>query len=1703
MLAAGPVISEFMASNAETILDEFGASSDWIEVQNQGDSSVDLGGWHLTDDPREPDKWTFPAYHLEGGGSMLVFASGDSKVVTQVDLKSDFVSLVDNTFLVDLPDGDYQVQLLVGDATRSRDDIDIYVQHTLVDTLANNPGEFLSRVFPAAVTSATEGRLAVRMRDTGGATGKAVLNALMITSASGGDPLRFDFGPPGSRVEPGHTPVSAADVYDPATGYGWQSNETLGGQVHHVSLHTDFKLRAAGEYLALVAPDGTVVSEFGQGGADYPPQRTDVSYGRTPDGIRFFPEPTPGSENTAGVIDFLEPVTFSAERGFYDAPFVLQIDTGTPDATVRYTLDGTPPLRDHGQILSGPLSISGTTNLRAAAFQDGYASSPIATHTYLFPQDVLLQSESFGKDGTGLPPFPPWGHANENGDWEVDPDVVHHPDPNNRLTADDLLSIPTMSLVLPWDGMFSNAEGIYIRGDGIPRAASLEQILPDGSTGFQIDSSVQIQGGSSTRRWKADKLSMRVKFVEPFGPTKLDYPLFGNEAADRFDTIILDAVLNHSWHIPEPDALNSAKFIQDQFVADLQNATGGWAPHARFHHLYINGLYWGLYYVHERPDESFAADYLGGDKDDYDVVKHSSSEVVSGTASNYQHMLNMARQDLSQDAHYEQLKSVLDIDDFISYMLVNFYVANTDWARHNWYASFNRKDSQGKWRFHSWDAEIVLNNVQIDVTSENNIGAPTEIHRRLLVNDEYRLRFADLAHKYLFNGGALTAENAAGTYQRLMDEVDQAIRGESARWGDNKREAPFTRSDWLSTQQNVLKDFFPRRRPILLEQLQAWDLYPAVDAPEFGQHGGPISVASSIGLHAPEGHIYYTLDGSDPRLPGGALSASGRLFVDSFQIEQDTVVKARVLHEGVWSAVTEAGFEAISDFPLRISEINFDPHGPNPVGGLDEANVDSQQFEFVELVNTSNDPIPLGGVRFVHTDGDGGRQGIDFNLSDQTLPPGQRTVIVRDRNAFQSRYGDAVPIAAGNDGQGGLEGEFSGELNHRQGRLTLVDAAGRVIQRFAFPGDDVWPARARGLGSTLEIVDPLGDYQNPTMWRATSEFGGSPGAEGRGQDGRIVINEVMTDSFSPSPAGSLELLNRSESDVPIGGWYISNSSNDFFRYRIPSETTLAEGQYVVYNQAQLGFQWDAPFNELWLLAANDQGRPERFVDYVAFVGGRAGDALGRWPDGDASAVLFPMRTATLGAENSGPATGDVVVSEILDRVPALETFEHSFDNGSTAGFTPRLGTWSVKEDGRYTVIPGPEGDTVSLLTGGLDPQPRNVRFATSLRIEWLTEFSRNGAIIFDYRGAEDFKFASVHVVAGKWRVGQRTPEGWQFLAELAEPITPLLIRDGQLAVALEIRGTTASLLHKGAVKVSHDFGESLGGGALGLGSKNGQALFDDVVVESLMESDDFRFIELINTTQADQQLDGWQLAGSVHMEFPDGVTLQPGEKLLAVPFDPSDRSLADDFRARMQADAAVTLVGPFAGSLTEPDAVVQILKAVGSDDPQPRLVLEDRVPVARLVVPRNQFVAGASIHRRTVEAFGDFSESWIAGLPSPGHAVFPGPGDLNANGTIELDDATAFVLALKSSRKYEQEFHAPVALAGDTDRDGDVDFDDIARFLAMLPGEAAASTLASDDGYPRRVNSEETWPRLVDHAMSSSPGLVVHHKTRDPEAFRS
>ncbi len=682
------------------------------------------------------------------------------------------------------------------------------------------------------------------------------------------------------------------------------------GDTGDAGLHAGLALNAGGDRVALFDRDGLTLLDSIRFG----PQRADVSFGRDPDGSDNWITltPTPGASNDGKGLPVVEDLVFNHDRGFYDHPIEVVVTTATPQATIRFTLDGSTPTPGYGSVYNGPILIQSTTCLRAMAFRPGWKATDVETHTYVFLESVIKQATNPSTGAQVTPEGYPTSWGSVTGDYQMDPDVVGQggKDIFGGLYAnsirDDLKAVPTISLVMNKDDWFGS-RGIYINQsqDGTERVASMEFIDPNGARGLQVNCAIAMQGGvsgggTSLSRWKTFKLSMRPRFKAQTddgsptgGPGKLDFRLFPDSPVDRYSTVVLDSVLNHSWLHPDSGQRNTAVYIQDQYIADLHNAMGGHSPHGAYAHVYINSLYWGLYYIHERPDHAWAAQVFGGDEDEYDAVKHSGGSVISsgtgGSASaNYNAMLaaaNAVAADPDNLAAYDALCGQLDTDDFITYLLANWYTGNHDWPHKNWYAT-HRNAPDGKWRFHSWDAEHVLE-------GGNDVGeSPSEIHRKLAQNAEYRLRFADLIYRHFFHGGPLSYPASADRFLARMNQVERAIVGESARWGDNRQSRPHTQQDWLKTQESKLNGYFPNRADQLLGWLRNAGLYPNIEPPEFHvggvpQHGGHIASSETVSLMGSSGAIWYTMDGTDPRTPG-----SGGQTGDEFAFVTEDAPKA-------------------------------------------------------------------------------------------------------------------------------------------------------------------------------------------------------------------------------------------------------------------------------------------------------------------------------------------------------------------------------------------------------------------------------------------------------------------------------------------------------------------------------------------------------------------------------------------------------------------------------------------------------------------------------------------------------------------------------------------------------------------------------------------------------------------------------------------
>ena len=793
----------------------------------------------------------------------------------------------------------------------------------------------------------------------------------------------------------------------------------------HGWLHANFQLNSDGEFMALVNRSGGIEQQFSP---QLPPQRSDVAYGFAGVDLRYLTSPSPGLENpvASAVRGFLREVSAGVQHGFFDAPFLLTLAAPDPGSTIRYTLDGSPPTTTTGTEYTVPLSITATTVLRMAAFQPEFVTSPVTTQTYVFLEDVLRQSPQ-GE----VPPGWPQGVNGQVLDYGMDPEIVDSPEWGPQMQS-ALTQIPSLSLVTDLRHLFDPQTGIYVNAsqDGIDweRPASIELINPDGTPGFQVNAGLRLRGGFS-RGGANPKHAFRLFFRGEYGNSQLKFPLFGSEGAEQFQKIDLRTAQNNAWQF----GTNRNSFLRDEFSRDTQRDMGQPYKRGRYYHLYLNGQYWGLYETDERAEASFAETYFGGKEQDYDVVKANDGVAFAtdGSLAKWNELWAIANRGFENTADYyaiqgmnpdgsdnPQLERHVDIDNLIDYMLLIFYTGNTDgptasFGVNNFYAIRNRQTRDG-WQFLAHDSEHTLLSVITDNTRTSQTGERVEhfnprwLHQQLAVNAEYRMRFADRLRKHFFDGGVFAPEQVAARITARATEINQAIIAESARWGDLTRRL-YTKQDWQTDVDWLLQELAPQRTARVLRQMRDRGVYPPIDAPAFDPPGGQLPVGAELRLTAAAGQIYYTLDGSDPRAIGGEISPTAMLLAadELLGLERDGAVRARALEGETWSALTEGAFlvgEATAPVSLRISEVHYHPAAASAAevaAGFDKGD----DFEFLELVNASDKPIDLAGVRLVQQARDGGLQGVAFEFSTgsvQRLGAGDRVVVVEDLPAFRA-----------------------------------------------------------------------------------------------------------------------------------------------------------------------------------------------------------------------------------------------------------------------------------------------------------------------------------------------------------------------------------------------------------------------------------------------------------------------------------------------------------------------------------------------------------------------------------------------------------------------------------------------------------------------------------------------------------------------------
>jgi hypothetical protein len=1058
-------------------------------------------------------------------------------------------------------------------------------------------------------------------------------------------------------------------------------------------LHSNFSLSPDGEFLGLYNAEvpRQLVSSFNP----YPNQRTDYSYGYDPqDQLKYFQTQTPGVSNGVSTITGVVGDTkFSHKRGFYTAPFSLSITCATPGVTIRYTTNGSAPTVSSGLIYSTPVPISRTTVVRAAAYKTGLLASDVDAQTYLFLDDVIRQPNEVAP-GPGWPAQKKAAGSGQVWDYGMDTNIVVNNPTYAATIKNDLMAIPTYSIVMDlaqFVEIYNNPGGDTITWE---RPASLELIYPDDTEGFHENCGVRIRGGFS-RDPSNPKHAFRIFFRQEYGASKLHYPVFGPTGAKEFDKFDIRTMQNYSWAFQND---NRMICLRDVMSRDAQLAMNGLGTRGNFYHLYINGVYWGLYNTEERPEAAFAESYIGGRAEDYDTIKQLDGYISGATDGNeaaWYRLWQAATNGFANDADYFKVQglnvdgtpnpayeNLVDVPNMIDYMLVIIYGGNLDApisnflgndSPNNWYGVRDRTGQHGGFRFFSHDAEHTLLNVNEDRTGLVDLSAsggqygvinadwtcgnpltqsggaaqaiirstPQYIWFRMHQNAEFRMLAADRIQKHCFNGGPLSVEGMRSAFLTRSNEIQRAIVGESARWGDAKSEPGYTRDTWVSAMNSTMTGFINGRTTVFLNQLRADGTFPSNSAPVFNSRGGAVPAGFAFymtNINA-SGTIYYTLNGADPRLRGGNVSPSAIAYTPGtpILINFPVTIRARVRVGTAWSAINEATFYPAQDFSgLLVTEIMYNPPGVGATTG--------DEFEFLELKNAGTNTLDLSRASF---------DGINFTFTNGTrLAPGQFFLLGRNATTLGARYPGVL-----------VNGIYTGKLANEGETITLLHPLGTKLLSVDYKDGGKWPITPDGFGFSLVPKNPNANPNpdSPTNWRGSTNPGGSPGEDDPSPVvAGIVINEALTHTDLPA-VDSIELFNPTAADVNVGGWFLTDDGKTPLKFRIPNNTVISAGGYVVFTETDFNptpgtngsFTLSSQGEEVYLLSADANTNLTGYSHGFSFGAAANGVSFGRHVISTGDERFVAQIANTPGAANAGPLVGPVVIREIMYHPPDL------------------------------------------------------------------------------------------------------------------------------------------------------------------------------------------------------------------------------------------------------------------------------------------------------------------------------------------------------------------------------------------------------------------------------------------------------------------
>ena len=965
-----------------------------------------------------------------------------------------------------------------------------------------------------------------------------------------------------------------------------------------LSTQAPFKLDCDGGTICLSDRQGNLVVS-----QNYPASMSRCSYARTTDGGEewgWTAEATPGKSNASAHFanSCLDAPKVSVGSCLFDDAFTFQVEI--PDgAILMYTTDGSLPMStvegskqtglvDRGTAKRsniGKFSVRNTTSYVFRLFKAGYLPSAPVTRSFIKrDKDLTIPVIAIVGDDRYF----------TNSMWGIDVEGENGIPGNGR---DD-----PVNWNQPWD-----------------RPVNFSYLSPDGEMLFNQDVNISVSGGWS--RMESPR-SFKLKSSKIFdGLNHLDYPFFPQKPFIRSKALLVRNGGNDSWCRFKDPALTT--IVQRSGIDIDVQSTVQVAE-------YINGEFRGILNLREPNNDKFV--YANWGYDDEEIDAFENRVFNNGTSEAYDHLIALSNR-INEDGVYDEVKRLLDIDEFTNYMAAEMYLGNSDWPNNNVKGYRSRND--GRFRFVLFDLDQVFN-YWCAMTSLSTLETNWEfanvpmirLFRNLLSNDEYRKKFLDT---FCLMGGSVFERQRVTT---LVNELANAWRpmlqleGRSPDNSANEvKEKLYSR---LDVAMNQLQEYSPAQTKGLRKQIV--QLNADTEGAQLLLNGMTIPRASFNGyLYAP-----VTLEA---KAPAGYSFTGWKKGGSSLTTIMEFSSQWRYYDNGKapqgWQT---AGFND-SNWKVGQAPLGYSMSGIATTisyGGNSQQKYPTAYFR--QSVNL--DKAPVASDLFV----------LSYQVDDGCViyVNGQEAGRVNMRqgtvsfDTFSQTYAGSTPM------EGTLE--LPATLFHKGKNVVAVE-----VHNTSYTSSDLyWAASLQTSISDVEeeIVssDPVISLPSDTKMSLVAMF--EPLSEEELADEHLVpvrINEVsaangiyVNEYFKHNDW--VELYNTTDQPIDVEGMYISDNLDKPKKYQItnvmspvvngPSPTIIpAHGYLVIWcdkltplTQLHASFKLAADGGDVLLTA-----RDESWSDRLTYTTMSEDQSVGRYPDGTSD--VYAMNIPTISKTN--------------------------------------------------------------------------------------------------------------------------------------------------------------------------------------------------------------------------------------------------------------------------------------------------------------------------------------------------------------------------------------------------------------------------------------------------------------------------------------